>query len=759
MTENLPVLILRKLVLLPYQEIRLELNNQLSKSIIDLSINNYESKLLIVVPTNFESNQDINDLPNIGIIGKISKKMELPNNNYRIIINGLNRVKVYNYDKLNDGIISANIKRLYIKNEETDEEKALVRNLKSSIVKYIERNPEASNEVINSVNSIDDLDMLTDIITNYLPLDLPKKIKYMNEFNYIDRAKDLVKDLNAELEMVNIETKIDDDIRDSFQQEQKEFIIKQKIQKLYQEIGINADKQSEISDMKEKINNLPINDRTKEKLLNEVKKYSYTSENNPDSNVIRSYLDTVLSLPWNKYSKDETDLKKIKKSLNNTHYGYEEPKNRILEFIAIKKNSNYLKSPIICLVGPPGTGKTTFAMSVAKALNREFIKISVGGMSDASELIGHRRTYLGSSPGKIIQGLKKCSTQNPVILLDEVDKMTKSYQGDPSAVLLDILDPSQNDTFVDNYIEEPFDLSKVLFILTANDLKNIPDALKDRLEIIEINSYTDEEKINIAKKYLLPNIEYEYNLNKLRINDDTLTYLIRGYTKESGVRDLERLLRKICRNIIINHIVSKTITISLIYKILGPNTYSFVSNYESYYGNSYSLGITPYGGVVIPFEAIYTNNSSSVEIIGNISESVKESCNVAYNYLKSNQDNFKIDSNMFNKSILINALNYGVKKDGSSGGLAICVSLLSLLLNKKIDSSNAFSGEITLHGDILPVGGIKEKIIGAYNNGFTNIYLPIGNKNDILKVNEEIINKLNIVYVSNFREIYEKLFL
>ena len=464
-------------------------------------------------------------------------------------------------------------------------------------------------------------------------------------------------------------------------------------------------------------------------------------------------------MPWYQKSQDNDDLQLAQDILDEDHYGLKKIKERILEYLAVKQMTKSLKSPIICLVGPPGTGKTTFAMSVAKALNREFIKISVGGMSDASELIGHRRTYLGSSPGKIIQGLKKCSTQNPVILLDEVDKMTKSYQGDPSAVLLDILDPSQNDTFVDNYIEEPFDLSKVLFILTANDLKNIPDALKDRLEIIEINSYTDEEKINIAKKYLLPNIEYEYNLNKLRINDDTLTYLIRGYTKESGVRDLERLLRKICRNIIINHIVSKTITISLIYKILGPNTYSFVSNYESYYGNSYSLGITPYGGVVIPFEAIYTNNSSSVEIIGNISESVKESCNVAYNYLKSNQDNFKIDSNMFNKSILINALNYGVKKDGSSGGLAICVSLFSLLLNKKIDSSNAFSGEITLHGDILPVGGIKEKIIGAYNNGFTNIYLPIGNKNDILKVNEEIINKLNIVYVSNFREIYEKLFL
>jgi ATP-dependent Lon protease len=400
--------------------------------------------------------------------------------------------------------------------------------------------------------------------------------------------------------------------------------------------------------------------------LNEVRRYSYTSENNPDSNVIRSYLDTVLSLPWNKYSKDEMDLKKVKKSLDKYHFGYDEVKTRILEFIAIKKNSKDLNSPILCLVGPPGTGKTTFAIGLAKVLNREFIKISLGGLSDSSELTGHRRTYLGASPGKIMQGLSKCGTANPVILFDEVDKIVKDYHGDPSAILLDILDATLNKEFVDNYIEEPFDLSKIIFVLTANDIRDIPDTLRDRLEVIEINSYTEQEKVNIAKKYILPIICDEYNVSKIKISDEVLTFIVHNYTKEPGVRELERILRKIVRNIILNS-NNKVLTIDAVSSILGSNVYNRKLNKNHHIGDVYSLGVTPNGGVIVPFEAILTDTDESIKVIGNVSDSVKETTIIAYNYILSNAKKYGVDTKLLtNNSIVINALNYvdSLRADG-----------------------------------------------------------------------------------------------
>ncbi|HQC84114.1 MAG TPA: endopeptidase La [Bacilli bacterium] len=761
MLENLPVLLLKKLVLLPYQEVRLELNADVSKKVVELSEKYYDSKLLVVCPNNsVEISPSASDLPNVGVLAKIKSRIELPNGNFRVIIDGLNRVNVREYWENNEDadILECTVKRLYIQKDITDEETALVRTLKTLITEYMKESPEASNAVTTTIGSINDLDMLTDIITNFLPFDFKKKVSYMNEFDYIIRANNLVKDINVELEVINIESKIDDEIRDSFAKEQRDYILRQKVSKLNKELGINVDKQSEVSEFNEKINALDLPLKTKDKLLDEVKKYSYTALNNPDSNVIRSYLDTVLSLPWNKYSKDESDLKKVKKALDKDHYGYEEAKQRILEFIAIKKNNGNLNGPIICLVGPPGTGKTTFGMSVSKSLNREFYKISVGGMSDASELTGHRRTYLGSSPGKIIQGLRKCGTSNPVILIDEVDKMLMDYHGDPSAVLLDILDPNQNSNFVDNYIEESFDLSKVLFILTANDIRDIPDALKDRLEIIEINSYTEEEKINIAKKYMIPLISTEYNLPKVKISDENLKYIIKGYTYESGVRDLERNLRKIGRNIIINELDIKSLTNELIDNILGSPIYNLNVKKINHVGNVSSLGVTPLGGIIVPFESILTSGKG-VTIMGNIEDSVKESAMIAYNYISNMAKHYGIDQKQLNNNqILINALNYNIKKDGTSGGLAILTSMISLLLNIEIPQDVCFTGEITLHGDVCGVGGIKEKLIGAYNKNYHTVFMSIENKNDVERVPQEIKQNLNIIFVSNYEEIMESLF-
>lgn len=762
MLENLPVLLLKKLVLLPYQEVRLELNVELSKKVIDHSENFYNNKLLIICPNDtLESSPSAADLPNVGVLSKIKSKIELPNGNYRVVICGLNRVIVKNYKNNSEDreILESLVKRIYIDDTDPASETAVIRTLKSVVEKYMEINPAASNSVTNTIANMTDLDMLTDIITNYMPFDLKKKVSYMNEFDALIRANNLIKDINLELEVINIETKIDDEIREQFEKEQRDFILKQKINKLNEELGLNVDKQTEVTLFNEKIESLDVNNKTKKKLQDEVKKYSYTSEANPDSSVIRNYLDTVISLPWNTYSKDETNLKKIKRSLDKSHFGLEEAKNRVLEYIAVKKNSNNIKAPIICLVGPPGTGKTTLGISISKALNKEFYKISVGGLNDSTELTGHKRTYLGSSPGKIIQGIKKCGTANPLILIDEVDKMVKDFKGDPSAVLLDILDPSQNNAFIDNYIEEPFDLSKVMFILTANDIRTIPSALKDRLEIIEISSYTETEKIDISKNYLIPTIVEEYNVNKVKISDELLLFIINSYTKEPGVRELDRVLRKIYRNIIINEIKSKSIDMELLLSILGPVKYENNFIRRNHIGSVSTMGVTPYGGVVINIESTLTSGDGKINITGNVEDSIKESINIGLHFVKSKAKEYGINTkDLSNNDININALNYGIKKDGTSGGLAFTTSIISLLLGKEISNTTTFTGEITLHGDILKVGGIKEKIIGAYNNGYKKIFIPLENKNDLVKVPENIKNTVEIIMVSDYQEVFNELF-
>lgn len=762
MLENLPVLLLKKLVLLPYQEVRLELNIELSKKVIDLAINSYNNKILVICPKNvLETNPSATDLPEIGVIAKIKSSLELPNGNYRVTITGITRVIIKNYKNFekDPDMLEAKVKRTYIDTSNKTEEAAILRTLKASIDNYMQVNPSASNSVVNTINNIDDLDMLTDIIANYMQFEYHKKIYYMNEFDYVARANKLIKDINLELEVINIETKIDDEIRETFDKEQRDYILKQKISKLNEELGINADKQTEISLYNELIDKLSISKKIKDKFKEEVRKYSYTSEANPDASVIRNYLDIVLNLPWETESTDESDLKKIKKSLDKEHFGLTEAKQRIIEYIAIKKNNPNINAPIICLIGPPGVGKTTLGISISKALNREFAKISVGGLNDSTELTGHKRTYLGSSPGKIMQSIKKCGTKNPVILIDEVDKIVSDFKGDPSAVLLDILDQSQNNMFIDNYIEEPFNLSKTLFILTANDINSIPPALKDRLEIIELSSYTEFEKIDIAKKHIIPRITDEYKVKKIKVSDEDLLYLINSYTAESGVRELTRVLERIYRSTMLSEKEIKTLNKKVIRDCLGPEKYDFSETRTNHAGSVSTLGVTPYGGTIISIESILIKGSGSIILTGNVKEPILESAKVAYSYIKSNHKDFKIkDSIISDYDIHINALNYNIKKDGTSGGIAFATSILSLILDIEVDNKIGFTGEITLHGDIYKVGGIKEKLIGAYNNGFKKVFIPTENKNDLERVPEEVKNKLEIICVSNYKEIYNTLF-
>ena len=755
MKENLPILLLKKLILLPNQEIRLEINNDVSKTAIDDAVKNFNSNILVISPINLlEEKPTTTDLPKVGVIGKIKTKIKLPNGNYRIIIKGINRVQVLEYFQTNNGILKSTVKRLYIKTYDEVKETALSRKLKELINEYILINSESSNVITSSIENVTDLDMLTDIIVSFLPMDQSKKLIYMNEFNYIKRAENLIKDINIELEVINLDTRIDDEIREKFEKEQRDYILKEKINKLNNELGILTDKQVEVNHYKEILDDLVLPDKTKNKLYNEIKRYEYTNDNSPDASVIRNYLEWVLNLPWNNYSKEETNLVNVKKNLDKTHYGLENIKKRILEFVSIKKINKDVSNPILCLVGPPGVGKTTLGMSISASLNREFYKISVGGINDSSELVGHRKTFLGANPGKIIQGINKCGVMNPVILIDEVDKMSQDFKSDPTSTLLDILDESQNTMFVDNYIEEPIDLSKVMFILTANSLEDIPTPLKDRLEIIEVNSYTEYEKMDIAKKYLIPDIFIKYGVKKISFSDEVILYIINNYTKEAGVRELDRILKRLIRNYYLENNKLKSITIEYVNKILGSPKYT-KERIDNHKGVVNSLAWTPYGGNIQKIECIKLNGNGNIITTGNVEKILKESISVAISFIKykkyTNVDFSKLD-------LHINALNAGIKKDGSSGGAAIVTSILSVLKNKIVPSDIAMTGEITLNGDILAVGGIKEKIIGAYNNDIKIVYIPFNNKIDLEDIPNNIKEELNIKLVKNYQEIYEEIF-
>lgn len=751
MKENIPVLLLKKLTILPSQEVRIELNNELSKKVIDLSTIEFSNKILIVLPSNtLEESPTITDLPKSGVLTLINSKIVLPNNNYRVVLKGLNRVKINNYQSYpNDkSILIGNAKMLYIDKGETIEETALRKRLVSLVNTYIKINPEIDNSIITKINNSASLGDITDIVVTFLRLPKDKKIYYMNEFDDILRAKALIKEINIELEIFKLDGKIEKEIKESFAKEQKEFVIKERIRKLNEELGVSSSKETELNDLKDKIDNFNCPEEVKRKLSNELQRYEYTPASSPEISMIRTYIDTLLSLPYNQSSTEETSKDKIRKELDKTHYGLEDVKNRIIEYAVLKKNNPDLENPIICLVGAPGIGKTSIARTIATALKRKFTKISLGGLNDSSELIGHRRTYLGSAPGKIISSLIKCETNNPVILLDEVDKLVKDYKGDPASILLDILDSKQNKDFTDNYIEEAFDLSKCLFILTANDAKEIPSILRDRLELIYLPSYTIYDKKDIASMYLLNTICSKYN-TKLEINEDVILDIIKYYTVESGVRELNRLLDKVVRYLVINKI--KEITPSDLEIILGNKLYTNDSKTNKV-GEVNIIGVTPFGGTMLKVQAAY-NNYNSLNITGNVGDKLKDAVNLCLAYLDSEG---LLD--LKKKGLYLNFSGSNLTIDGASGSAGIVTSILSLINDKEISSDIALIGNIDLYGNILKVSKLKEKIITAYNAGIRTIYLPQGNIEDEKDLPLFILKEMALIHTSNYSEIKKYLF-
>ena len=757
MDYTLLVMLLKNLVILPFQETKLELKDEISKNIIKISSKKYNNRVLIVSPINsLENDLSIEDLPNVGVVAYIKNKIELSNGNLRVTLKGEKRVSVLDYESFSSEIIDAIVTDIDIPKLEETESNAVLKKLKEVTNEYINSTPSVSNSIVKTLEESEDLNFLTDVITSFLTIKSSKKLDYMREINGVKRAYSLIKDINLELEINNLEEKIENNVQVTLSKEQEEFYLKEKIKEIEKLLGVKNKSNDEIKSYLDKLKKLKLNEKVEEKIKNEINKLERTTENSPEIVVIKNYLDWIFSLPWNKSSKENLNVKNVLASLNKSHFGLTKVKNRIEDYINVKNINPNISSPIICLVGPPGIGKTTITSSIASSLNREFYKISVGGLNDSNELIGNRRTYLGALPGKIIQGIRKCGVNNPVILIDEVDKMVKDYKGDPASTLLDILDANQNKNFVDNYIEEPFDLSNVLFVLTANNLDDISYTLYDRLEIIELSSYTSFEKVDIAKKYIIPKIIEEFNLTKkISIKDETISYIIDNYTREAGVRNLTRLLKLLVTKVITNK-GAYSIDIENVIEYLDKNyTLENVLNIKTS-GIVNALAYTPVGGKTLQVECSIYSGEEEIIVTGLLGDVLKESINVAISYIKEKE--YVSNTMFYNHVIHIHLLDAATKKDGPSCGVAITAAILSKLLDVTVSEKIAFTGEISLKGRVLKVGGLKEKIIAAYNRGIKTIYIPEDNQNELFLIPEQIISNLEIKLVSNFETIYDDIF-
>ena len=759
---NLPILYLRDVVLLPFNDIRLEFSNDIEKKILNIAESNYDGYVLLInLNDPLEEEPDYNTLPDIGILGKIKSKIDLPNGITRVVMTGIDRVEIVSINNNND-FLSAFV----ISTKEYDynevEASALRRVLYRKLDEYIDISPYMSNTVIGRITEVKNISKLSDIIVSELPLEYNEVLKYVSITNPMNRIREITLDLSKEIETVRLENEIEDNLKVKLEEEQKEYMLREKIKLIKEELGEVDLKDADIDKIRNKMNSLDLPESIIKRLNEEIDRYSLTSSASPEVTTIRTYIDWLLCLPWNKLSKDNTDVKKITEVLNNSHFGLESVKKRIIEYIAVKKKTNTSNSPIICLVGPPGVGKTSLASSIAKALNKDFVKVSLGGINDEAEILGHRRTYVGASPGKIIQQMKKANTSNPVFLIDEVDKLTKDYKGDPASALLEILDKEQNDKFCDNYIEEEFDLSNVMFILTANNIGGIPAPLLDRLEIIELSSYTIYEKLNIAKYHLIPDLLNEYKVKNIKFTDSAIQKIITYYTKEAGARDLYRQIDSIIRKAIINNDKSSKIVIDNgdVEAYLGATKYNItINDTNTKTGIVNGLAYTMYGGNILKVTCTLYPGKGNVTLTGALGDVIKESIYIALSYIKANNTMFKIDYKIFEEVDFHFHIEEGsIPKDGPSAGITIVTAILSLLKNKIIPNNVSMTGEITLRGKILPVGGLKEKLIAATTNGIDTVYLPLESSKEFSLLPSEVRDNLNIILVEDYEDVYKSLF-
>ena len=761
---TLPLIPLRGISIFPNMIIHFDVGREKSRAAIEVAMDN-QSEIFLSTQKDYEIEEpDFDDIFEIGTICKIKQIIKLPNNVIRVLVEGIDRgrlISINNQDKYMESEVERIVEP---SNDEYEGIEAYINLLKKSFKKYISVAGNARSNIMSIFDTIENYSELCDVVSSYIIIEEDKRQDILQEVDCIKRIEKLLIIIENQIDILNLERKVGKRLKESIDKSQREYYIREQIRALQEEIGEDDEEKKEIANYENRIKKAKLPKYVKEKAESELSRLKSSAGQGSESNVIRTYLDWILDIPWSKSTKDNFDIKEAEEILNNEHYGLEEVKERIVEYLAVKQYTNSLKGPIICLVGPPGVGKTSIAKSIAHATNRKYTRMSLGGVRDEAEIRGHRKTYVGAIPGRLAYALKEAKVNNPLILLDEIDKLGSDHRGNVADALLEVLDSEQNNTFRDHYLELDMDLSKVLFITTANSLDTIPGPLLDRMEIIEVSGYTYEEKYHIAKGYLIPKLLKEHKLDssKFKISEAAIKDIINYYTREAGVRSLERVLGKLIRKALTEMMKNNKNSISInanrLEKYLGNKIYVFdVKDKEDRVGVVKGMAWTAAGGDTLPVESVVMKGTGKLTLTGQLGDVMQESAKIAFGFVRANASKYGIAEDFYkNTDIHIHFPEGSIKKDGPSAGVTIITSIVSALTNKKVKNNVAMTGEVTLTGRVLAIGGLKEKSIAAFRAGIDTIIIPRENEKDINKIPDVVKNKLNIFTVDHVDEVLKK---
>ncbi|HEY2495394.1 MAG TPA: endopeptidase La [Paenibacillus sp.] len=760
--RRFPLLPLRGLLVYPSMVLHLDVGREKSVKALEKAM--VEDSLILLC-----SQSEVNieepaqeDIFRIGTVANVRQMLKLPNGTIRVLVEGMERAEILHYT---DNEEYYEVVAMELPEQETDDPEvdALMRTVLTQFEHYINLSKKVTPETLAAVSDIEEPGRLSDVITSHLALKIKEKQEILETVDVRKRLEKLLDILNNEREVLELERKISQRVKKQMEKTQKEYYLREQMKAIQKELGEKEGRAGEVDELREQMDSQELPEKVKEKLEKEIDRLEKMPTSSAEGGVIRNYVDWLLSLPWSNKTEDDLDIKKAEDVLDEDHYGLEKPKERVLEYLAVQKLVKKMKGPILCLVGPPGVGKTSLARSIARSLDRKFVRISLGGVRDEAEIRGHRRTYVGAMPGRIIQGMKSAGTLNPVFLLDEIDKMASDFRGDPSSALLEVLDPEQNNTFSDHFIETPFDLSQVMFITTANAIHNIPRPLLDRMEILNIAGYTELEKLQIAKRYLLPKQLSGHGLDpeQLQVSEEALFVVIREYTRESGVRNLEQQIAALCRKaakkIVSNEQLNIMIEPDMIKDYLGIARFRHgIADLEDQVGTVTGLAWTEVGGETLMIEVTVVLGSGKLILTGQLGDVMKESAQAAFSYIRTKADDLGIAADFHEKNdIHIHIPEGAIPKDGPSAGITIATALVSALTKRAVSKDVAMTGEITLRGRVLPIGGLKEKSLAAHRAGYKKILLPKDNERDLRDIPDSIKNEVEFVPVAHMDQVLQ----